>query len=351
MMLVKAIAGASKLSVLQELLRVLPKQLEPADASLVGEKNINLWLHHLVPDELRDAGKQPISVKADGTCMFRSISIAIYGNEDSWCFIKLQALKYGTLQFDDVIRRLQIIDQVCGSLCHQITDSATFNECSQLRDPIEQLKACALAEVVKSVDFYRFGTLLHLMLISGAMKAIINCFSKQEVLEQKILQDDAEMDVAIIDSDNCDITCNGVAVCARFFGHATEARFILCHYCLRRYHEYCVGERFVLGEKWNCSCHININALTSLPMLNDKEEAKKLLLARSKDIEKFSANISKKLIFSPRIFMFEANSSELLREMSNFMWLMDSSVIIAYLIHRIDDISITHARELIHRRV
>ncbi|XP_065068075.1 uncharacterized protein LOC135693496 isoform X2 [Rhopilema esculentum] len=194
------------------------------------------------------------------------------------------------------------------------------------------------------------------MLISGVMKANINCFSKREVLEQKILQDDAEMDVAIMwvptvpngsfnpvvplieplhntslprDSDNCDITCNGVAVCARFFGHAIEACFILCHYCLHCYHEYCVGERFVLGEKWNCSCHIDINALTSLPMLNAKEEAKKLFLARSKDIEKFSANISKKLIFSPRIFMFEANSSKLLREMCNFMWLMDSSAIIA----------------------
>eukprot|EP00795_Rhopilema_esculentum_P016119 gene16119-7475_t len=133
---------------------VIEDMLELADASLVGEKNINLWLRHLVPDELRDAGKEPISVKADGTCMFCSISVAIYGNEDSWCFIKLQALTYGTLHFDDVIERFmydlkfQRIDQGCGSLCHQITDSATFNECSQLRDPVERLKACALAEIV-----------------------------------------------------------------------------------------------------------------------------------------------------------------------------------------------------------
>ena len=46
---------------------------------------------------------------------------------------------------------------------------------------------------------FNFSTaLLHLVLISGTMKANINCFSKGKVLEQKILQDDAKKDVAIM---------------------------------------------------------------------------------------------------------------------------------------------------------
>ena len=63
--------------------------------------------------------------------------------------------------------KLQRIDPYSGSLCHQITDSETFNEYSQLRDPVERLKARALAEIVKSLDYYCFGSkfgILKLML-------------------------------------------------------------------------------------------------------------------------------------------------------------------------------------------
>ena len=37
--------------------------------------------HHLAPHDLLEAGREPVNVKADGTCLFRSVSVSLYGDE------------------------------------------------------------------------------------------------------------------------------------------------------------------------------------------------------------------------------------------------------------------------------
>ena len=65
---------------------------------------------HLVPTDLLQQCYEPVNVKGDGNCLFRSVSMHLYGTEKNWSWVKLRSLEYGLLSLET------IFEQVCATI-------------------------------------------------------------------------------------------------------------------------------------------------------------------------------------------------------------------------------------------
>ena len=62
-----------------------------------------------VPDDMLRSGFEPIKVVGDGNCLFRSLCMVVYGNDEEHQWMKLWCIVFGCLQEDHYVKQVNAI--------------------------------------------------------------------------------------------------------------------------------------------------------------------------------------------------------------------------------------------------
>ncbi|XP_065052632.1 uncharacterized protein LOC135681911 [Rhopilema esculentum] len=340
--------GCSKL-LLREYVRLLPTEHAKPIESHVSRKQIEQWYRNYVPPQLLETGREPIKVKADGTCLYRSVSTALFGDENNWCWIKLSALRYGLLHEQEVMQKLLDLQIDVSLLRYIITTDDIADKFARIEDENERLLKCVREETLRTADKYRYATLLHLFLIAGAFDVNVHSFSPQSELRRIIYQGDDCGDVFLLwvpttvgrsvnhivplvvperDEANCfSDNCGLGSFCIKAFDDVDEETSeVRCELCLRTFHTRCaVVSNLDTADttKWRCFCHYKQENLTSLSCFRNAFRLKQILLEKKGDIRKFVNAISKGTVYSAVMRLFCKGKFSDLRTIGRRLWMLN----------------------------
>ncbi|XP_065062810.1 uncharacterized protein LOC135689496 [Rhopilema esculentum] len=344
----EGIGDVTSPALLKELLKVLPDHCPYPFTSSVGRKDIEFWYRHLVPTDIRRHGFEPVNVKGDGNCIFRAASMHIYGTERNWSWVKLRTLNFGLLSMDTIVEQINAVDMDKRNLAFHLTTDDVASKYQSISDDARFLRLCVMEEIMRTVEYYRDGTILHMMMISGAFGIRIHSFSSNVLLNRQFGSESLE-DVCrllwVPSSLNgpinhvvplvhmepeeraegcCSIQLDHANVCSFSLGETTSSEILVCQHCLRDYHVRCVMAT-ASDDNWSCFCHLKADSLSCLQHLKLTDEMKKLLHRYSPDIKKFITDMAKKEFYSPRLALFFKRSENLLRRSSERICLVSDA--------------------------
>eukprot|EP00794_Sanderia_malayensis_P001871 gene1871-2114_t len=231
--------------------------------------------------------------------------VAVYGHERNWCAIKLCSVKYGIEHEADVMNKLLGLDMDNKLLSYHITTNDISNKYDCVIDDRERLLRCMNDEIYSSIHPYRYSTLLHLFLISGAMKLNIESISHDEVLNRDIEHGEGSNTICLMWVPT---TVNGIinhvvplvtpvdailnpttelcaigSFCINNVAEDVETNTVKCRFCLRLFHCLCASVSDDVDKtNWCCCCHIKKDSLTSIAKFKIKSELEHLLHTRDK---------------------------------------------------------------------
>eukprot|EP00794_Sanderia_malayensis_P004416 gene4416-5006_t len=292
-------------------------------------------------------------------------------------------------------------------LSYHITTNDISNKYDCVIDDRERLLRCMNDEIYSSIHPYRYSTLLHLFLISGAMKLNIESISHDEVLNRDIEHGEGSNTICLMWVPT---TVNGIinhvvplvtpvdailnpttelcaigSFCINNVAEDVETNTVKCRFCLRLFHCLCASVSDDVDKtNWCCCCHIKKDSLTSIAKFKIKSELEHLLHTRDKSTMKYLTAISRSSVFAPRMFFYKMQKNRTLRDSHRHMSLLSDDSepvltdyivrrsvllskfkkasmsqrinlntnvllpeILAFLIHEEDDIPLLHSRRLV----
>eukprot|EP00794_Sanderia_malayensis_P013187 gene13187-14536_t len=193
----EALQKIQKRKLLLELLRLLPDS--PNISKITRNQEtlpIEYWYRHFLPTNVLEKGLQPIQVTGDGTCFYRSMAMLLFGKESAWVWIKLAAIRYGLEHKDTVLAKIA----GCGIDLEQLYFLITADDepsYADITDPALYLSKCIRKELVISIQEFRYGTFLHLVLASELFGINIRSYCKYNLLNMYI-DGGYERDVSVL---------------------------------------------------------------------------------------------------------------------------------------------------------
>eukprot|EP00795_Rhopilema_esculentum_P014209 gene14209-5219_t len=301
--------GCSKL-LLREYVRLLPTEHAKPIESHVSRKQIEQWYRNYVPPQLLETGREPIKVKADGTCLYRSVSTALFGDENNWCWIKLSALRYGLLHEQEVMQKLLDLQIDVSLLRYIITTDDIADKFARIEDENERLLKCVREETLRTADKYRYATLLHLFLIAGAFDVNVHSFSPQSELRRIIYQGDDCGDVFLLWVPT---------TVGRSVNHIVP---------------------LVVPERDEANCFSDNCGLGSfcIKAFDDVDE---------ETSEKFVNAISKGTVYSAVMRLFCKGKFSDLRTIGRRLWMLNDETVIAFIIHKENMVPLVYSRKVV----
>eukprot|EP00794_Sanderia_malayensis_P019690 gene19690-21638_t len=280
-------------------------------------KETKVKYRHFLPTNVLEKGLQPIQVTGDGTCFYRSMAMLLFGKESAWVWIKLAAIRYGLEHKDTVLAK--IAD--CGIDLEQLYFLITADDepsYADITDPALRLSKCIRKELVLSIQEFRYGTFLHLVLVSELFGINIRSYCKYNLLNMYI-DGGYERDVSVLwapasfgsnemnhvvpllpitPGDAESNTCEVGAGCKHFvnnFPDGQKLQFVACKYCFRKFHLECcaLDNAHITEREWDCKCYVKRDTLTSLAKLTSTSELRLCLQQHNSTIKKYITNISK----------------------------------------------------------
>eukprot|EP00794_Sanderia_malayensis_P013285 gene13285-14658_t len=190
-------------------------------------------------------------------------------------------------------------------LSYHITTNDISNKYDCVIDDRERLLRCMNDEIYSSIHPYRYSTLLHLFLISGAMKLNIESISHDEVLNRDIEYGEGSNTICLmwvpttvtgiinhvvslvtpmdaILNPTTELCAIG-SFCINNVAEDVETNTVKCRFCLRFFHCLCASVSDDVDKtNWCCCCHIKKDSLTSIAKFKIKSELEHLLHTRDK---------------------------------------------------------------------
>eukprot|EP00794_Sanderia_malayensis_P013059 gene13059-14403_t len=258
--------------------------------------------------------------------------------ESAWVWIKLAAIRYGPEHEDTVLTK--IAD--CGIDLEQLYFLITADDepsYADTTDPALRFSKCIRKELVLSSQEFRYGTFLHLVLVSELFGINIRSYCKYNLLNMYI-DGGYERDVSVLWAPASfgsnemnhvvpllpitpgDAESNEVgAGCKNYvynFPDDQKLQFVACKYCFRKFHlECCALDNAHITEcEWDCNCYVKRDTFTSLAKLTSTSELQLCLQQPNSTIKKYITNISKDKVYSPYMGLFKFKHRNALRDLA-----------------------------------
>eukprot|EP00112_Aurelia_sp_Birch-Aquarium-sp1_P011462 Seg2410.3 transcript_id=Seg2410.3/GoldUCD/mRNA.D3Y31 product="hypothetical protein" protein_id=Seg2410.3/GoldUCD/D3Y31 len=302
--------------------------------------DIDLWVRHLLPEEERLQGFQPVTVTRDAQQIYRCLSKIAFKTESFWPTMKLETLRYAVLKESDTLSKLQTEEDVLQLFTESLRAEV---------ESIGSLQKLYRKELMHSFQPKWSCSPIHLLLASEAfsktIRILATSFGKQYSFGNReaafkfmrtpsklgapsnhlvpLVRDDSLSSRYPTTRSKPSSPCAAANQCAVLVRVNPSLTLLQCRHCLRDFHSTCaISEEVGTADSvWFCGCAYEAEDLKQTSRFSSVREVKKMLATHKVKVQDYISALNRGKMYCKRMALFRnGNFVDLKGESSSQGW-------------------------------